>query len=193
MPDPADTAADESSKARSKSVSLPPALWTEIEEHAAKHYGGNRSAYLRELYERDKAGRSQRVSAISKTVIEDLARIYLPTRADQLADELVRGSRNDPNATINQPVVIENFLAALLRALRETTFEPEAPFELADKARVKGWEAESKARLDALAALIDDRLGNPDSLSFLAEPEAPIYAKRPAPPRKRPPPPVATG
>lgn len=192
MADPADITADESMKARSKSVSLPPALWDEIEAHAAKHYGGNRSAYIRTLFERDRDGQSQRASALSKTVLEDLARIYIPTRADQLIDELVRPAKADPSAAINQPVVIENLLTALLRALREPGFESEAPFELADKARVQKWEKDSNARLSELAGMLAQKLGKQtNALAFAAEPQADYGTRPQGAPLKRPPPPAA--
>jgi len=47
---------DEDPKAKSKSVSFLPDLWVTVEEIAGKRYGGNRSAYLRELVERDLNG-----------------------------------------------------------------------------------------------------------------------------------------
>lgn len=40
-------------KAKSKSVSLVPQLWEQIETKAAATYGGNRSTYIRELIEQD--------------------------------------------------------------------------------------------------------------------------------------------
>jgi Arc/MetJ-type ribon-helix-helix transcriptional regulator len=185
-------APDSEIKSKSKSVSLPPDMWERVEATATKRYGGNRSAYLRELVERDERGESQRTTAISPTILQDLAAIYLPTRAAQLTDELVRPAKADPANTINQPVVLENVLAAILRALRDPAFEPEMPFELADKARIEKWEAISDARLGALAAKLAASLGKP--LPFVAEPQA-TYGKADKPPGRRssppPPPPAA--
>lgn len=186
--DPGDTP----DKAKSKSVSLPPSMWDEVEAYAAEHHGGNRSAYLRLLYERDKAERAKRRSPVSPTILEDLARVYIPTRADQLIDELVKPGAKDPAAAINQPVVMEQLLVALLRALKVKDFEPELPFDLADKARVEKWESDSEARLGALAEMLAARLGKGNVLPFVAEEQAP-FDSQPKPKVKKPPPPSKAG
>lgn len=178
------TAPDAEQKSKSKSVSLPPDMWDRIEARASARYGGNRSAYLRELVERDERGEAQRVSALSATVLQDLAAVYLPTRAAQLTDELVRPAKANPADAIDQPVVVENFLGGLLRALREPGFEPEAPFDLADAATRARWDKITSERIAELADGLAASLGKGSALSFVAEPQAPYGASIQPPPKK---------
>lgn len=191
---------DEPKKSVSKSVSLPPDMWDRVEARAAAHYGGNRSSYMRMLIERDEKGEGMRQTAISATILQDLATLYLPTRAAQLGDELMRPAKTDPAAAIRQPVVIEQFLAALLRALSEPGFEPEAPFDLADKARVRKWDEESAERQKQLAQSLAKFLKpglyaipeeDPD-LHVAAEPPPAVYGAK-SKPGRLPPAPGKTG
>lgn len=185
---------DEPKKNVSKSVSLPPDMWDRVEARASAHYGGNRSSYMRMLVERDEKGMTQRQTSISATILQDLAALYLPTRAAQLGDELMRPAKANPAAAIRQPVVIEQFLAALLRALSEPGFEPELPFDLADKARIARWDSESATRQADLARALAQHLRpgglytipeEDPGLHLVAEPTAEHGAKAK---RHRPPP-----
>lgn len=166
---------DEPKKNVSKSVSLPPDMWERVEARAAARYNGNRSSYVRMLIERDERGESQRQTSISPTILQDLAAIYLPTRAAQLGDELMRPAKADPAAAIRQPVVIEQFLAALLRALSEPGFEPELAFDLADKARIAKWDSESAERQAQLARALAQQL-RPRGLYVIPEEDPELHA-----------------
>jgi hypothetical protein len=61
-------------KAKSKSVSLLPRLWEQVEAKAEASYRGNRSDYFRELAERDLNGVPQSHEALAPSVLVDLAK-----------------------------------------------------------------------------------------------------------------------
>lgn len=80
-------------KAKSKSVSLLPSLWDQVEAKAKKSYGGNRSTYIRELVLADLEGRAQPLPAAdSPELLLQLYQQYAPA----LIPELRRALQEQP-------------------------------------------------------------------------------------------------
>lgn len=124
-------------KSISKSVSLEPALWERIEAKAETKWGGNRSAYLRDLATADLEGK---ISPQSDSVLSDLTRVFHPT----IEKEIV-GHHG------NQGRIIARFLDALAEAFKRKEFDPEAPFALYNSA-------------EQMAALLAAKPGGPELL-----------------------------
>ena len=73
----------EPGKAKSKSVSLQPELWDRAEAKAARHYGSNRSSYIRTLIENDLAGAETSPNPTDERAVETLVSAYAPALAQE--------------------------------------------------------------------------------------------------------------
>lgn len=124
-------------KSISKSVSLEPSLWERVEAKAKTKWGGNRSAYLRDLATADLEGK---ISPQSASVLADLTRVFHPTIEKEIVGH-----------TGNQGRIIARFLDALAEAFKREEFNPEAPFSLYNSA-------------DQMAALLAAKPGGPELL-----------------------------
>ena len=124
---------DPEPKAKSKSVSLAPDLWEQIEAKASKEYGGNRSAYIRDLAKQNLSNDQGTGSLGEKDVLLKLAERYHPTITEELQHQLLISFTEKP---INQAKVLMLFLDALHDALGDY-FNPELKFKLLSKVE---WE-----------------------------------------------------
>ena len=80
----------DSQKAKSKSVSLFPALWEKVEKKAKSEYSGNRSNYIRELIEADLEADPETNTpelTLNKCIIE-IAHQFLPRHVPYIARNL---------------------------------------------------------------------------------------------------------
>lgn len=124
---------DSEEKSKSKSVSLPPPLWARVEEKASAKFGGNRSAYLRVLSERDLDGAAAPAGPAPDSIVT-LARAFHPTLAPALERQL--SAHPDKPRPVDQARTVARLLEALNRALDEPGFDPEGPFQLWSSERV---------------------------------------------------------
>lgn len=104
-------ASDEDDKAKSRSVALQPQLWIKVDAKVDARFGGNRSAYFRQLVEADMA---DSLPGDGKTVLVDLARRYHPA----LAPELERLCVAPDGPLVNQARVLARLLETVATTLR---------------------------------------------------------------------------
>lgn len=116
----------EEDKAKSKSVSLQPDLWAQVEARAAQTHGKNRSAYIRDLVEADLAGKT--AAAIRDDAIVALAKVYTPAMASGFEKRAVTALL--VGKSFNQPLILARLLEGLDHALDRDSFDPERAFGL---------------------------------------------------------------
>jgi hypothetical protein len=109
---PADS--PDSEKAKSRSVALPPYLWKTVDDKVDQDFGGNRSAYFRQLVVQDlmalaepAAGRGPLLALISK---------YHPTLATE-ANLIVTQDRNAGLPPFSQEKLIARLLEAAVQII----------------------------------------------------------------------------
>lgn len=177
-------------KAKSKSVSLVPSLWLQVEAKAAAEYGGNRSDYLRTLVEQDLAGAVSIPAASDPRFLEKLFAAILPSRAERfhrLWDTRTKLSESPPS----QAEMVEALLRTLIKLMEA---EPTA-------ALIDAFDSLPRAMHAELQRLASGQERDPNILRY-TQPEEParhVAEEQPAPQRTlrtlplKPPKPPSTG
>lgn len=138
-----------SDKGRTFGAWLSGEMLSNAERAAGERAGGNESAYVKQLIERDLKGGAP--FAPDQELLLSLAKRCHPAIADRIAKHFtaIAGERGSPES---QRLIVARFLDALAKAAEDPEFDASKPFNLVDARKLAEWENVAEARLKLIAA-----------------------------------------
>lgn len=138
-----------SDKGRTFGAWLSGEMLSNAERAAGERAGGNESAYVKQLIERDLKGGAP--FAPDQELLLSLAKRCHPAIADRIAKHFTAtaGERGSPES---QRLILARFLDALAKAAEDPEFDASKPFNLVDARKLAEWENVAEDRLKLIAA-----------------------------------------